>query len=106
MPYRVSITRRALREVDAALAWLTERSPAAAARWHGRLLGAIDSLESNPERCPAAPENDWYAGGEIRQLLYGRRGGIYRILFEVRGDTVVILRVRHRAQDVLEPGDL
>jgi plasmid stabilization system protein ParE len=76
MPVRVSITRRALREIDAALDWLAERSPAAAARWHRRLLDAIDSLESNPERCSLAPESDWFAGGEIRQLLSGKRGGV------------------------------
>jgi plasmid stabilization system protein ParE len=103
MRFRVVITRRALREIDAALEWLAERSPPAAARWHRRLLDAIDSLESNPERCSLAPESDWFPGGEIRQLLYGKRGGVYRILFEVRGDTVVILRVRHQAQDLLPP---
>jgi plasmid stabilization system protein ParE len=53
-----------------------------------------------------APENEWYEGGELRELLYGKRQGVYRILFEVRGDTVYILRVRHGAQELLGPGDL
>jgi plasmid stabilization system protein ParE len=84
MAFRVSITRRALREIDAALESLAARSPAAAARWHRRLLDALDSLESNPHRCSLAPESDWFARGEIRQLLSGKRGRVYRILFEVR----------------------
>jgi plasmid stabilization system protein ParE len=106
MPHSVQITRRALAEIDRALEWLSERSPAAAAGWHRRLLEAINSLENHPERCPLAPESEWYAGGELRQLLHGRRQGVYRILFEVRGNIVFILRVRHSAQDLLGPDDL
>jgi plasmid stabilization system protein ParE len=104
MPHSVHITARALREIDAALRWLAERSHAAAARWHGQLLEAVRSLENNPERCGLAPESEWYPG-ELRQLLHGKRRGVYHILFEIRGDTVYILRVRHSAQDLLEPGE-
>ena len=106
MPHTVRITRRALQEIEQALKWLAERSPRAAARWHSRLLKAIHSLEFNPERFSLAPENDWYSGGELRQLLYGKRRGIFRILFEVRGETVYILRVRHSDQDLLGPDEL
>jgi plasmid stabilization system protein ParE len=105
MARSVHITARALREIDEGLAWLTERSRAAAARWHEQLLEAIRSLEENPERWGLAPESEWYPG-ELRQLLHGKRRGVYRILFEVRGDTVYILRVRHSAQALLEPGEL
>ena len=105
MVYSVRFTALALAEIDSHLAWLSTQSSAAAARWHQRLLEAIQSLETNPERCSLAPENDWYSG-ELRQLLYGKKRGVYRILFEVRGDIVYVLRVRHGAQDLLEPGDL
>jgi plasmid stabilization system protein ParE len=105
MALSVRITARALREIDEALAWVSERSRTAAARWHAQLLEAVRSLENNPERCGLAPESDWYPG-ELRQLLYGKRQGVYRILFEVRGETVYILRVRHSAQALLEPDDL
>jgi plasmid stabilization system protein ParE len=106
MTHAVRITIKALGEIDDALAWLVERSPMTAARWHERLLQAIRSLDSNPERCGLAPENDWFEGSELRQLLHGKRRGVYRILFEVRGDTVYILRVRHSAQEVLGPGEM
>jgi plasmid stabilization system protein ParE len=106
MAHTVRITARALQEIDETLAWLAERSRPAAARWHERLLEAIRSLENNPERCGLAPEDEWYEDGPLRQLLCGKRQGVYRILFEVRGDTVYILRVRHSAQALLEPGDL
>ncbi len=105
MAYSVRITARALREIDAALEWVSRRSRAAAARWHERLMEAVRSLEDHPERCDLAPESEWFEG-ELRQLLHGKRRGVYRILFEIRGDTVHILRVRHSAQALLEPGEL
>jgi plasmid stabilization system protein ParE len=105
MAHSVHITARALREIDEALEWLSERSPSAAVRWHQQLLEAVGSLENNPERCGLAPESEW-VGGEIRQLLQGKKRGVYRILFEVRGNTVIILRVRHSAQALLGPGEL
>jgi plasmid stabilization system protein ParE len=105
MAHSVHITAKALREIDATLEWLSERSRAAAARWHERLMEAVRSLEDHPERCELAPESEWFEV-EIRQLLHGKRRGVYRILFEIRGDAVYILRVRHRAQALLEPGEL
>jgi plasmid stabilization system protein ParE len=105
MHYRVDITELALQEIDQHLAWLVDRSPTGAARWHEKLLAAIDSLEENPTRCPLAPESDWHLGGELRQHCFGKRRGVYRILFEIRGNVVYILRVRHAAQDFLNPDD-
>src|SRR5438552_2709130 len=105
MAYPIRITSRALREIDETLEWLAQRSRATALRWHEQLLEAVHSLEDNPERCGLAPESAWYPG-ELRQLLHGKRRRVYRILFEVRGSTVYILRVRHSAQALLEPGEL
>ena len=105
MAYSVRITARALREIDKAIEWLAERSRAVASRWQLQLLEAVRSLENNPEQWGLAPESEWYPG-ELRQLLHGKKQGIYRILFEVRGDTFYILRVRHSAQALLEPGEL
>src|SRR4051794_29095699 len=105
MAHSVHITARALREIDGALAWLAEQSRASAVRWYEQLMEAVRSLENNPERCGLAPESEWYPGA-IRQLLHGKRRGVYRVLFEVRGNTVYILRVRHSAQALLEPGEL
>lgn len=100
MRYRVKITELAWSEVEGAYAWLAGQAPAAATRWRAKLLEAIDSLEAYPERCPEAPESD-YLGGEVRQLLFGKRRGVFRILFEIRGDTVYVIRVRHGARRFL-----
>jgi plasmid stabilization system protein ParE len=106
MRYRVDITARALQEIDEQLAWLANRSAPGAARWHEKLCAAVESLEDDPMRCPLAPENDWHLGNELRQLCIGKRRGLYRILFEIRGRVVYILRVRHGSQDLLDPEDI
>ena len=82
------------------------RVPAHAVRWFNGLEAAILRLASQPERCPVAPESDEF-GRNIRQLLYGRRSGRYRVLFEIRGNTVHILHVRHGKRRRLgeEPND-
>ena len=104
MSFRVVIARRAKREIQDYDDWLGQRSPAAAQRWRNSFLKAVTSLEDNPEGCPEAPEAEYHAG--LRQLLHGKRRQVHRILFEVRDDTVVILRVRHAAQNLLGPSDL
>jgi plasmid stabilization system protein ParE len=103
MSFRVVIARRAAREIEEQFNWIAERSKAAADRWRISLLDAIDTLEESPERCPEAPEAESFAG--LRQFLHGKRRSTRRILFEIRGQTVVILRVRHGAQDILGPED-
>jgi plasmid stabilization system protein ParE len=105
MPYRVDITDVAYAEVAQAFAWLARRSAAAAERWRQGLFGVIDSLSELPERCPLAPEEEWFRGG-LRQLMYGKRQHAYRVLFRVRGDVVLVLRVRRGAQALLTPDDL
>jgi plasmid stabilization system protein ParE len=105
MPYPVDVTDMAYAEIARAYAWRAERSAAAARRWQDDLFQVIDALVNDPVRHPLAPEADWY-GDSLRQLLFGKRRGVYRVLFRIRGHRVQVLRVRHHAQDLLRPGDL
>ena len=77
----------------------------AAQRWYQQLREAIESLTNHPERCPLAPENEYFEE-EIRHLLYGRRHGVYRILFTIQEETVFVLAVHHGARQPLQPADL
>ena len=104
MPYDVRFTNRALADVDTSLAWLSSRS-APAARWRAGLLARVAALEQSPDRCPLADEAA-DLGLDLRELLYGRRRGVYRILFTIDGSVVHIHCVRHAAQDRLKPGDV
>jgi plasmid stabilization system protein ParE len=104
MNYRVVILPEAEREMEQASLWIAEQAPQRAAAWLRGLRAAIATLRTHPRRCPVAPENA-FLPGEIRQLLYGRRPHVYRVLFEVRDEeqTVTILHVVHGARDYLRP---
>jgi phage-related protein len=43
------------------------------------------------------PDSSAYGQG-VRVLIYGKRRGVYRVLFTIRGETVYVLTVRHSAQ--------
>ena len=105
MKYRAQLSARAERDVDDVLAWLCRQGAApAASRWHQPLLAAVGTLEREPQRCPLAPEAEGL-GIELRELLFGRRRGVYPILFIVEQRTVYVLHVRHSARDTLGPND-
>lgn len=103
MAYRVDISPSALQDAEDAYVWIKQRSPDSAGEWYEGLLEKILSLENFPTRCTLAPESS-DIGMEIRQLLYGKKGHAYRILFgisfdESAGEDVVrIYRVRHSAR--------
>jgi plasmid stabilization system protein ParE len=102
--YRVVILAEAEREMEGAFTWIAQTAPARARAWLLRLREAVETLRTHPRRCPLAPESTFF-GEEIRQLLYGRRPGVYRVLFQVRDEdqTVTILHVIHGARDYLRP---
>ena len=106
MKYRVRLAAKAEADVDRVLRWFHEQqATVAGGRWFARLMGKIDTLETHPERCGIADESE-ELGVEIRELLSGRRHGVYRILFQIEGRIVQILRVRHGARDRVSPEDL
>jgi plasmid stabilization system protein ParE len=96
--YLVELSRRAERD----LIHLFERINAAesmmAARWFNGLEAAIYRLESLPRRCPMALESK---KAKIRQLPYGKKPHIYRLLYEIDEErrVVTVLTIRHRAME-------
>jgi plasmid stabilization system protein ParE len=100
MAYKVEVSRTADAEADQAYEWIAKSAPVAARRWYQGLLQAIRSLANNPARCPLAPEDEYFPE-EIRNLLYGKRKSIFRVLFTIRRDTVYVLHVRRGAREVL-----
>jgi plasmid stabilization system protein ParE len=100
--YRVIVTPTADAEAMASFRWYAERSEAVAAKWYDGLVGAIRGLGEHPERQPVSEEDSTALGCEARMLLYGRRRGVFRILYTIQGDTVWVLRIRHSAQGPIE----
>jgi plasmid stabilization system protein ParE len=97
MTYTVIVQPPARRDMEAAYRYIHERAPRTAEHWFAGLEKAIASLDMFPNRCGIASESREF-DETIRQLLYGKRKGIYRVLFVVRDDTVRILHVRHGAR--------
>ena len=103
--YRLFIQPPALDDLDEAYQWIRDRTPEAAARWFDGFVEALHSLRTNPERCGLAPEND-AVRPEIRQILYGRRNGVFRALFTVVGSDVRVLHIRHAARQAMTAEEL
>ena len=94
MAFRVEISAAAQIEADEILNWLiAQHAGETGLRWFRALYDANDSLDTFPQPCPVAPENDLFPE-DIRQLLYGRKPQQYRILFTIEGETVLIIHVR------------
>ena len=99
MTYHVLFQPQAERDIQMAARWILDRSksPRTALRWANSIRAKISTLKTNPHRCPIDPDSDSY-GEEVRVLLYGKRRGVYRVLFAIRGDRVHVLTVRHSAK--------
>ena len=104
MTREVLITERAQHEAQDNHDWWAEhRSAEQAAQWYTEFLKAAASLSENPERCSLAVEDDRFPY-EIRQLNFGiGRKTTHRIVYAIRPRDVVVLHVRHLAQDAIEP---
>lgn len=94
MAYHVLYRRRAERD-------LGRLAEAVTLEWFEGLVGAIESSAEFPERYAFAPD-PVFREKQVRQLLYGERPNIYRILYHVRDDSVQILTIRHARRRFLE----
>jgi plasmid stabilization system protein ParE len=91
------IAESAGKDIDEAYLWFYEQSPSSADKWFRGLCRAIFSLGKMPARCPVAPESR-DIDREVRQLLYGKKRQMYRILYEIREGVGVGLALAARAQ--------
>jgi len=109
MSCRVFITSKAkLQLVDCARWWSEHRSADQAAHWLDGFEEAIALLRENPEQHGLARENNFYELPDpVRQLLYGvGNRPTHRAVFEIRGETVYVVAIRHLAQDDLASEEL
>ncbi len=99
MRYRVDLADNARDEIQAAFDWIVGKASLEIAdRWLDRLEQTLESLETMPQRCERAPESDHFQR-DLRQLLFGRKHGTYRLIFGIEEveRRVTILHFRHAA---------
>jgi plasmid stabilization system protein ParE len=106
MTYRVALTDRAYEELDQACSWwANHRSSEQALRWYNGFIRAIQTLSEDPARCVLAAESDLFPY-ELRQLNYGLGNKpTHRAVFTIRPDLVLVLRIRHLAQQAISLDD-
>ena len=100
MQYQVIITPSAKADIFEINAWLLENRPDAAEKWMWGLSERIASLSKFPERCAVSEESKAF-DVTVRQLLYGKKPHVYRILFSIQEETVFALRIRSTRQQSL-----
>lgn len=91
--YSISIKPTAEQDLEKRFLQIREDSPDNALRWYTNLIEAIEALSLMAERCPIAPEDTDIQSG-IRHLIVGN----YRVLYQIIGDEVAVLHIRHSAK--------
>ena len=107
MAFHVKLTPEAAAGAEKLYWRIIEEALCVARSWYNGLIAAIDSLNSNPRRCPLAPD-PLLRTFQARYLLYGRRPHLYRILYRVFEEQriVEVLHIRHGAMAGQEaPGE-
>jgi plasmid stabilization system protein ParE len=102
---KVNLSAKAEADIDDVLARFQNNAPGAMVGWHARLLAALQTLEYQPGRCPLAAEAKAMAF-ELRELLFGKRRGTFRILFRIDGGVVNVLHIRRACRGPLNAADL
>jgi len=92
--FEVIITVEAKEELKSIYHYITKNSANNALNWLNLMEEKIASLAQMPERCPIAPEDNFF-DEKIRHLIVKRN---YRVLFFVENTFVYILHVRHCSQ--------
>jgi plasmid stabilization system protein ParE len=100
------MTARAEEDRDRAFEWYAANySIEFAIRWFNGITRAMRSLSNRPERCHRARESEVF-NVDVLELLHGRRRTKHRILFQIYNDMVLVLRIRHSAQDELKNDEI
>jgi len=92
--YKIETLASANDEIENIIDYIALDSIVNALNWYDNIKEKIRSLETMPERCPKAPENE-LANFTIYHLIIGN----YRVLYRIQNDAVQILHVRGAGQE-------
>ena len=100
MKFEVFLMPSAKADIFEIRAWLMEQDLDSAERWLWECSQAITSLNNFPKRCKVSEESVAF-DVEVRELLFGPKRHVYRILFAIEENRVNVLRVRSTHQQPL-----
>jgi plasmid stabilization system protein ParE len=106
MKYSVSLSQQAEADLACAHQWWAEHlSVDRANRWYASFFRVVPSLEENPFRYSKIAESPNFRI-ELRQFNFGTgRKPTHRAVFAIRAFEVIVLRIRHLAQQPLTEDD-
>jgi hypothetical protein len=105
MRYRVVLQRLAIDDPDVALSWAAQKAPVTARRWLDHFNHALQTLDSNPHRCPLAREHR-KVNLPLREIPFGKKPNVNRAIFLIDGETVRVLRIRRAQRRSLTSGEI
>ena len=111
MAYKVKLTAPAEADAYAVFEYIRDASSLARAeKWLVELFKVVLSLDEMPRRCPLISEAT-ELNRDLRQILYGKGTGTYRIIFDIEEVSeeeprVRVLRIWHGSRDKLRLEDL
>ena len=91
--YQIITARIVKSDLNEIWNYVANDSPQQASKFINKIEKKLNSLKTMPERCPTIPENE-LLGTKFRHLIIGN----YRVIFSIRGDKIVILRIIHGAR--------
>jgi plasmid stabilization system protein ParE len=101
MSHRVRLALEAKTQIRAISDYIAQDSPENARRWRRALHARLRSLTNFPARHEIAyPAST--VGRDVRHTFFG----VYRVLYAIESDLVVILTVRHGARRPLTPDEV
>jgi len=101
MAHRVRLSDEALQQVIEISDYIAKDSRQNARRWRAGLRSKIKLLQDS-STCHAVLYTPEQAGLEVRQTFYG----VFRILYTIEENTVIVLTVRHGAQRPIGPAEV
>ena len=106
MSFRVQLTSEALRNQNEMADWIMQRSVAGALAWLNALDRVLRQVSTSPLSFPIAAEDE-FSHRELRNALFGtRKGRVFRAIYYVDGDRVIVTHLRGPAQQALSDDDL
>ena len=106
MTYLVELLEAAKMDYRRIYSYIAQRSPQGAERWDEAFEAALQRLSRNPLEGGVAPESKRLTE-EVRQILFRTKHGlVYRAIYKIDGDRVVVLRLRGPGQRPINRRDL
>ncbi len=105
MIFKVLLTERFSKHLMEMGDYIAQDNLQKSSSWVTEIEKKVMQLGQFPEAHPFARENENH-DIELRQLVFGRGRNKYRIIFTVQSKDVVVLDIRHTAQDTNLPNSL